>query len=182
MKPFSVIVAFVMGIASCGSNEEASNIGDKESSFERNPKEVVSDAGIDVEVFDFENFKPFIHQNDDKIHVINFWATWCIPCVAELPYFEQLGAEYPEIEVVLVSLDFPKKIKENLIPFIQKNNLQSEVILLDEPDANKWIPQIDSTWSGAIPATIIYKNDKSQFYEQSFNFVELEVAIAAFKN
>ncbi|MDG1913184.1 MAG: TlpA family protein disulfide reductase [Crocinitomix sp.] len=151
-------------------------------SFNRNPKEVVSEFGIDVEAYDYENFKPFLNQKDDQIHVINFWATWCVPCVAELPYFEQLGAEYPEIEIVLVSLDFPKKIKENLIPFIQKNTLKSEVILLDEPDGNKWIPQIDPNWSGAIPATIIYKNDKSKFYEQSFNFAELEEAIALFDN
>ena len=177
-----MIIAFALGIVSCGPNEESNGIVEIESSFERNPKEVVSDAGIDIEVYDFENFKPFITQKDDQIHVINFWATWCIPCVAELPYFEQLGNENPEIEVILVSLDFPKKIKENLIPFIQKNNLQSEVILLDEPDANSWIPQIDPTWSGAIPATIIYKNDKSRFYEQSFNFVELEEAMTSFLN
>lgn len=148
----------------------------------RNPKEVVSENGLEVEVYDFENFKPFLNQQNDQIHVINFWATWCVPCVAELPYFEQLGAEYPDINVLLVSLDFPKKIKENLIPFIQENKLKSEVILLDEPDGNKWIPQIDSTWSGAIPATIIYKNSISVFYEQSFNFAELEEAISSFTN
>ncbi len=148
----------------------------------RNPKEVVSENEIEIEVYDFENFKPFLNQENDQIHVINFWATWCVPCVAELPYFEQLGEEYPEINVLLVSLDFPKKIKENLIPFIQENKLKSEVVLLDEPDGNKWIPQIDSTWSGAIPATIIYKNDISVFYEQSFNFVELEEAISSFTN
>ncbi|MFT5819198.1 MAG: thiol-disulfide isomerase/thioredoxin [Crocinitomix sp.] len=174
MRQFSLLTLLLIIVVSCNSE----SIED----FTHNPKEVVAENGVTVEVFDFENFKPFLEQKNNKIYVVNFWATWCIPCVAELPYFEQLGEEYPDIEVILVSLDFPKKIKENLIPFIQKNNLHSEVILLDEPDANKWIPQIDSTWSGAIPATIIYKNDKSQFYEQSFNFVELEEAIASFVN
>jgi thiol-disulfide isomerase/thioredoxin len=174
MRQLSLIILLSIFAANCTS--------EREESFAHNPKEVVSDQGIDVEVFDFENFKPFLEQKNDQIHVINFWATWCVPCVAELPYFEQLGQEYPDVDVLLVSLDFPKKIKENLIPFIKKNKLQSQVILLDEPDANKWIPQVDPSWSGAIPATIIYKNDKSQFYEQSFNFVELEEAMASFLN
>lgn len=174
MRVFIVIIILTALLVTCNS--------DKTLSFNRNPKEVVSESGIEVEVYEFENFKPFLNQKDDRIHIINFWATWCIPCVAELPYFEKIAAKYEAIDVVLVSLDFPKKIKENLIPFIQKNALQSDVILLDEPDGNKWIPQIDPTWSGAIPATIIYKNDKSMFYEQSFNFAELEEAIASFEN
>jgi hypothetical protein len=102
--------------------------------------------------------------------------------VAELPYFEQLGEAYPEIDLTLVSLDFPSLLEKNLIPFIQKNKLKSEVIVLDEPDGNTWIPQIDENWSGAIPATIIYKNDKSAFYEQSFTFETLEKEIKTFQN
>jgi thiol-disulfide isomerase/thioredoxin len=174
MRLFSVSLILTFVLLACNA--------DQAPSFNRNPKEIVSESGIDVEVYDFENFKPFLNQKDDQIHVLNFWATWCVPCVAELPYFEELGAAHPEIEIILVSLDFPKKIKENLIPFIQKNTLMSEVVLLDEPDGNKWIPQVDPNWSGAIPATIIYKNDKSKFYEQSFNFVELEEAVASFEN
>ena len=155
MRQFYIMALLFVFVTSCSS--------DQVKRFVHNPKEVVSDKGVTVEVFDFENFKHFFEQKNDQIHVINFWATWCVPCVAELPYFEQLGQENPEIEVVLVSLDFPKKVKENLIPFILENNLQSEVILLDEPDANKWIPQIDSSWSGAIPATFIIRKTKASF-------------------
>lgn len=183
-----VLFTFLFGLISCGGNVkiQEEDVSDKTEqtetfiAFDRNPKDVVSDSNVDVEVYDFENFKPFTQINDNKIHVINFWATWCVPCVAELPYFEELGEKHPELEVLLVSLDFPKMIKENLIPYIIKNELQSEVILLDDPDGNSWIPQIDPNWSGAIPATIIYKNDKSKFYEQSFNFAELEEAVASF--
>lgn len=149
--------------------------------LKREPKEVIEKDGVRLEVYDFDHFKPFLSQEDDRIHVINFWATWCIPCVEELPYFEELTAAYPDIDVTLVSLDFPGMIESNLIPFIKENELKSDVIMLDEPNGNKWIPQIDLDWSGAIPATIIYRGEKRAFYEQSFNFEELEQAVQVFE-
>jgi len=74
----------------------------------------------------------------------------------------------------LVSLDFPDKIESQLIPFVTKRKLKSEVVLLDDPNANEWIPKVDETWTGAIPATIIFSKDKRKFYEQSFTYEELE--------
>lgn len=169
MKRHTFIIALftLIVLVSCEAKPEVNR-------FERNPKEIVEVGETKLEIYDFENFLPFTTQEDDKIHIINFWATWCIPCVKELPYFEQLGEKYPEVEITLVSLDFENKVESNLIPFIEKNKLQSEVIMLHEPDGNAWIPKIDPDWSGAIPATIIYKNKKKEFYEQSFNFEELE--------
>jgi len=73
----------------------------------------------------------------------------------------------------LVSLDFPDKLDSNLIPFIKKNSIQPKVILLDAPNENEWIPKIDESWSGAIPATLIYNKNKRSFYEQSFTREEL---------
>ncbi|MDP2088852.1 MAG: redoxin domain-containing protein [Flavobacteriaceae bacterium] len=154
-----------------------------ETSFERTPIEVVTDDGVSIEVYDFENFKPFIQQQDNVIYVINFWATWCKPCVEELPAFISLQEKYQDkkVKVLLVSLDFPTKIIEQLIPFIKIKKLAPEVILLDDPDQNTWIPQISEKWSGAIPATLIYYKDKRVFYEQSFTFETLEQAVLAIK-
>ena len=154
-----------------------------ETTFERKPIEVITDDGVSVEVYDFENFKPFTQQQDDVIYVINFWATWCKPCVEELPAFIKLHEKYQNknVKVLLVSFDFPAKIKEQLIPFIKIKKLEPEVILLDDPDQNNWIPQISEKWSGAIPATLIYKNNISEFYEQSFTFETLERAVLKFK-
>jgi predicted phosphoadenosine phosphosulfate sulfurtransferase len=56
------------------------------------------------------------------------------------------------------------------------------VIALDDVDMNSWIPKVDEKWSGSIPATIIYRNDKNQFYEQSFNFEELEKEVKQYLN
>ena len=152
------------------------------TTFERNPIDVVRSEGTAVEVYDFENFRPFINRDDDTLYVVNFWATWCAPCIKELPYFERIGEEYREkpLKVLLVSLDFPDKITSQVIPFIRKRELRSDVILLDAPDANAWIPEVDPEWSGAIPATLIYRGKKRAFYEQSFTLEELQSAINEF--
>lgn len=137
---------------------------------------IFSSKGVAIPVYDFENFEYLLNINDGKTRVINFWATWCKPCVAELPYFELINSRYPdkEVEVILVSLDLPNQVKTKLIPFVKKQRIQSKIVLLDDPDANTWIPKVHKDWSGSIPATIIYNGSTSNFYERSFTFDELE--------
>ena len=119
----------------------------------------------------------------DKTLVVNFWATWCKPCIKELPYFEAAQTKYKEdIRVILVSLDFPEKLESQLIPFVNENAIHSQVVLLDDPYENEWIPKVDSTWSGAIPATLIISGSKKVFYEKSFTQEELENEILKFKS
>ncbi|NND64244.1 MAG: TlpA family protein disulfide reductase [Flavobacteriaceae bacterium] len=120
--------------------------------------------------------KEFFAEKGNPIYVVNFWATWCKPCVKELPAFEKLQAKYrnENVEVVLVSLDFPDHIETRVVPFIAEHGLKSRVVLLDDPDANSWIPAVDKEWSGAIPATVILKNGERKFYERSFTYEELE--------
>jgi len=137
-------------------------------------------SGYKVEVVDFKGLQPLLSQDDETIQVINFWATWCVPCVAELPYFQRLAADYEDVNLTLVSLDFSTKVESDLLPFIQKNKIENRVVLLNEPDANSWIPKIDPDWSGAIPATIIYRGKKREFYEQSFTFETLEKEVKKF--
>jgi thiol-disulfide isomerase/thioredoxin len=136
----------------------------------------------DLEIYDYDGLEPLINKKDDKVHVVNFWATWCAPCVKELPYFEKINEKYKNagVEVLLVSLDFPSNYDTNLKPFIKKRQLQSKVIALDDTNQNRWIPAINKDWSGAIPATIIYNNEKRKFYEKSFSLEELETELKQF--
>lgn len=141
-----------------------------------------SSDGIVVESYDFALFENYLNLTENKIYVINFWATWCLPCVKELPFFEAIHANYKgkNVEVILVSLDMPQKIQNGLIPFIKKKKLQSRVIHLNDPDANAWIEKVNKDWSGAIPATVIYTTNKRKFYEQSFTYEELEKEVQSF--
>jgi thiol-disulfide isomerase/thioredoxin len=120
-------------------------------------------------------------QKSDTTYIINFWATWCKPCVKELPYFESLHKELKgsKYRLILVSLDFKKHFESRLLPFVEKNQLQSEVYLLDEPDYNSWIDKVDSSWGGSIPATLFYNHFKKvrYFKEQEFDKQELIIFV-----
>lgn len=124
-----------------------------------------------------------MQAGNDTIYVVNFWATWCAPCVAELPYFEQLDSVYKDkkVKVILVSTDFRKDISSRLIPFIERKKLHSEVNFLDEIYDNEWIPKVDSTWQGNIPATKIYnaKSGKSVFIPRETSYAELDSLVRA---
>ncbi len=132
-----------------------------------------------IPMYSFEELSPLLHKDNDTTYVVNFWATWCKPCVKELPAFEQLGEAYQDqkVKVLLVSLDFPDHLESKVVPFVRNRKIQSDVVLLDDPDANSWIPKVAEEWSGAIPATVIYQGDKRQFYERSFTYGELETEL-----
>lgn len=138
----------------------------------------------EIPVYDFEAFEYLLNQNDDFTYVINFWATWCKPCVEELPFFVELDETYKEknVKVILVSLDFAESLEDRVIPFLESRNIHTKVVILDDPDANTWIPKVNKDWTGAIPATIIYNKTKSSFYEQSFTKDELFSIINQFIN
>ncbi|KAA3619210.1 MAG: TlpA family protein disulfide reductase [Flavobacterium sp.] len=138
-----------------------------------------------IQVYNFEGLdEALLQHKNDTTYVINFWATWCKPCVKEMPYFEKMGKTYAEekVKVVFVSLDFPDRLEPLVVPFIKKNKLESEVVLLDDDDANSWIPKVSEKWQGAIPATLIYNADERAFFERSFTYEELEKEVQSILN
>jgi len=141
-------------------------------------------SGQDVSVIKYNDFKKLEKRQNDTTYVINFWATWCRPCVQELPYFDGLTKKFEgqKVKVMLVSLDFIRQLNSRLLPFVKDNKLVSDVYLLDEPDYNSWIGLVDQSWSGAIPATLIINNANGvrKFYEKEFTQEELEKTVQSF--
>ena len=170
-----IMSLFIVVVLSCKNDSKPKASLENKNSTELNG---------DLEVYDFNGLEPFLNKKDDKTHVVNFWATWCAPCVKEMPYFEKLNANYKDknVEVLLVSLDFPFNYDKKLKPFIKENKLQSKVVALDDPDMNSWMSKVDEEWSGAIPITIIFNKNKRQFYERSFTYNELENELKQFLN
>ncbi len=125
----------------------------------------------EVPVFDYDGLEQYLKQYADRTVVVNFWATWCVPCVKELPYFEKVTERYDEREVVviLVSLDFSDQLERRVLPFLERHNIRSQVVLLDDPDANRWIELVHPSWSGAIPGTLFKNKKKEVFFEKSFS-------------
>ncbi|WP_042501155.1 TlpA family protein disulfide reductase [Algibacter lectus] len=182
MKRYLFVITVLLIVGGCGNNNKKNN--DSIQDMEVTEIQSSPESDFNLEVYDFEGLKPFLNKEDGKIHVINFWATWCAPCVKELPYFEKLKSEYgnKNVDFTLVSLDFPHMYDSKLKPFVLKQQLKSKVIALDDVDSNSWIPQIDESWSGSLPATIIYKNGERKFFEKSFTYEELEHELKQFLN
>jgi thiol-disulfide isomerase/thioredoxin len=102
--------------------------------------------------------------------VVNLWATWCGPCVREIPWFEKNVAAMAnkKIKLVLVSIDFPEDYPKAIAAFAKKNGYRSEIVWLNETNADEFCPKIDKSWEGAIPVTLMVNNKKKyrQFYNQ----------------
>ncbi|RCW38948.1 TlpA disulfide reductase family protein [Marinilabilia salmonicolor] len=136
---------------------------------------VVPVGGQSIEEVSFEELSPLLRQNNDTTYVVNFWATWCKPCVEEIPHFLELASELKDekVKFIFVSLDFPAQKESRLLPFIEKYEMDERVILLNDPNSNEWIEKVSPDWSGAIPATLVYRKESSSFHESSLSKEEL---------
>ena len=135
----------------------------------------------DVQVVKMPWLDSILSIHNDTTYVLNFWATWCIPCVAELPVFEKVNQTYNNqaIKVILINLDYVNDKKKILLPFLEKKKIKTNVVLLNESDANSWINKVDSNWSGALPATLIFNHKTSyrSFIEKELNFELLDTCL-----
>jgi thiol-disulfide isomerase/thioredoxin len=129
----------------------------------------------------FSGIEPYLKANSDTVYVINFWATWCGPCRRELPDLEKIHQHFAgqKVKVLLVSLDFPNQ-QSGLFQFLKTNHITAQVLWLNEPDANAWIDKVDPSWTGALPATLVYKGKERQFFEKELSYQDLNNSIESF--
>ena len=129
----------------------------------------------EVQLIKLNDINKRVGIGKDTVYIINFWATWCLPCLEELPYFEKLSGQYKnnKLKVMLVSMDFRSKLESTVVPFVRRKTLKNEVFLFDETNQQEYIDRIDPSWSGALPATLIIHKDKRRFFEKEFTYQEL---------
>lgn len=138
-----------------------------------------------AEVAKLDRLEQLMKDQSSTIQVINFWATWCGPCVKELPLFEQLNEKKgKELNITLVSMDLdldpdPQKV----VKFIERKKLKTPVLMLDEKDPNVYIDKIEKQWSGALPATLVIntKTGERKFVEKELHAGDLEKIINELK-
>jgi len=124
----------------------------------------------EIEKIGIPELEKILASPDDVLHVVNFWATWCPPCVTELPYFEKLSKEYQGkgVKFILISLDFPSQIESRLIPFLKNNKITADVRVMTNLDYNSWIEKVDTGWQGNIPVTLFFNNaGKTKYFHPS---------------
>ena len=127
-----------------------------------------------------DEFEKMASVDSDTLYLFNFWATWCKPCIEEMPYFERLAEEMKEekFKIVFVSIDKPKQL-DKVQRFTEEKQLKSEVVLMDVGKPDVTIPRIDKSWDGTIPATLFVDNlNKTRlFYQREFSFEELKAIV-----
>jgi thiol-disulfide isomerase/thioredoxin len=135
-------------------------------------------------VVKLDELQSMLRTKGEVVQVINFWATWCAPCIKEMPLLEKLTRERKDVKVTLVSMDIdldpdPEKVQK----FIARKKILSNVIILDEPNPNAWISKIDKDWSGALPATLVINGatGKRKFVERELHEGDLEKLIEQVK-
>ncbi|MBN2350236.1 MAG: TlpA family protein disulfide reductase [Bacteroidales bacterium] len=122
-----------------------------------------------------DEVKAFTEIRNDTVYLLHFWATWCAPCIKEIPDLLKIEEQLKDkkFKLVLISLDFENQIQSKLVPFLAKNEMKPPYYLLKQERGYEWINKINSNWSGALPASIIFNRKNYDFYEKSFSYSEL---------
>lgn len=112
--------------------------------------------GQDIAKWKITDVEKYMAARNGDILVINCWATFCKPCVAEIPFFIKTVEKYKssQVKLLLVSLDLPSYYPAKIASFAKKHQFKTNIVWLDETDADYFCPRIDSSWSGSIPATL----------------------------
>jgi len=134
----------------------------------------------DIKVYrHFDDFAPILANKNDTTYVINFWATWCKPCVKEMPGLLEANEKFKDekFKMILVSLDFETHMESKVKPFIRERNIDPEVVLLTDTKQHYWIDRVNPEWGGSIPMTIIFNKGFYFFREGSMNIEELNEII-----
>lgn len=141
-------------------------------------------AAQNVRSIDSGDLANLLENKNDTVYVVNFWATWCSPCIAEIGYFEEihLARMDEKVKVLLVNLDFPNQVERRVIPFLKERMITAAVFNMTDLDYNSWIPGVDKDWSGAIPATLVYGKEMRLFISRETTREELEGMIDGMRN
>ena len=113
--------------------------------------------------------------------IVNFWATYCVPCIAEIPYFQEKAKQYKDkgVKLLLVSLDMKDAYPKKINTIAKKLKLNPPIYWLDESNADYFCPKVDSAWSGALPSSLFINNHTGyrKFFEDELSKEKLDKEI-----
>jgi peroxiredoxin len=120
-----------------------------------------------LEEIDVEGIKKLIQNDSDKLRLINVWATWCGPCVAEYAEFIDIHRMYQgrDFEFISISADKPEK-KNKVLEFLKKKESAIKNYIFNQDDKYVLIEAIDPAWQGALPYTILVEPGGKIVYSQ----------------
>ncbi len=130
-----------------------------------------------VKITDLESY---IAKSDHPL-IISFWATFCVPCIKEIPYLQSNVARYKDqqVELVLVSLDRPNYYPTRISDFAEKSGFTSRIVWLNETDAGYFCPKINARWTGGIPSSLFINNKTHyrRFFDRQLTEPQVDLEI-----
>ena len=99
-----------------------------------------------------------------NVVLVNFWATWCKPCIAEFPELVKIYNEYSDkgVEIIFISVDAPEDVNTKVVPFLNDKDVDFVTYYNNFTKPEDLINFFDIKWEGAIPTTYIYNKDWKQ--------------------
>ncbi len=141
---------------------------------------IVSPASSPKLYADYAEVAPLFQQENDTTYLVNFWATWCKPCLEELPLLQQLGDQEANkpLEIVLVSLDTEPGAIKRIPAYLEQKGIDLATIVLTD-DGTEWKRVLDEKWDGSLPTTLIYRNGLRYVYRRPFmSMPDLQAAVS----
>jgi peroxiredoxin len=137
---------------------------------------------VEVKPVDEAGLRELRKNPSDKVRLINFWATWCGPCVTEFPDLVEINRMYRHraFELVTVSANFPDEKKE-VLAFLTKQQSSATNLLFASEDKYKLMAAFDKEWSGALPLTLLVAPGGEVLYREEGAIDPLEVKRAIVK-
>ena len=171
------VLILLLVLTGCTKNIEEKDETEKDNS---------TDYSQQIPVVDEVWLKNKIENRNSKILFINFWATWCEPCVEEFPDLVKIYNEHKNsgLELLSVSVDLPSEIDSKVKPFLKEQSAYFPVVVIEEKRSEEVINLIDPEWNGAVPATVIYdeNGDKREFFTQAGDYEFFNESIKKVKN